>query len=153
MITKSILLVEDNPSDIELTRRAYDRSKLPNPLIIVQDGQEALDYLFGQGKHADRQPGDLPALVLLDIKLPNKDGIDVLKSIRQNPKTKRLLVVMLTSSIEERDISESYDSGANSYIRKPVDFIEFSEVLNAIGLYWLVMNEIPPAFKPSIEEL
>lgn len=153
MITKSILLVEDNPSDIELTRRAYDRSKLPNPLIIVQDGQEALDYLFGQGKHADRQPGDLPALVLLDIKLPNKDGIDVLKSIRQNPKTKRLLVVMLTSSIEERDISESYDSGANSYIRKPVDFIKFSEVLNAIGLYWLVMNEIPPAFKPSIEEL
>lgn len=153
MITKSILLVEDNPSDIELTRRAYDRSKLPNPLIIVKDGQEALDYLFGQGQHADRQPADLPALVLLDIKLPNKDGIDVLKSIRQNPKTKRLLVVMLTSSIEERDISESYDSGANSYIRKPVDFIEFSEVLNAIGLYWLVMNEIPPAFKPSIEEL
>ena len=115
--------------------------------------EQELDYLFCKSKKADRQQAELPALVLMDIKLPNKDGIDVLKSIRQNPKTKRLLVVMLTSSIEERDISESYDSGANSYIRKPVDFIEFSEVLNAIGLYWLVMNEIPPAFKPSIEEL
>lgn len=149
MITKSILLVEDNDSDIELTRRAYSRAKLPNPLVIVKCGQEALDYLFCEGDHLERNPLDLPALVLLDIKLPKKDGVDVLKSIREHPKTKRLLVVMLTSSIEEKDIADCYDSGANSYIRKPVDFVEFSEVLNAIGLYWLVMNEIPPMIKPS----
>jgi two-component system response regulator len=153
MITKSILLVEDNQSDIELTRRAYERAKLPNPLVIVKDGQEALDYLLCEGVHANRPTTELPALVLLDIKLPKKDGIDTLRCIREHPVTKRLLVVMLTSSIEEKDIADSYDSGANSYIRKPVDFNEFAEMLNAIGLYWLVMNEMPPQFKPRTPEL
>ncbi len=153
MITKSILLVEDNQSDIELTRRAYERAKLPNPLVIVKDGQEALDYLLCEGVHANRSTTELPALVLLDIKLPKKDGIDTLRCIREHPVTKRLLVVMLTSSIEEKDIADSYDSGANSYIRKPVDFNEFAEMLNAIGLYWLVMNEMPPQFKPRTPEL
>jgi two-component system response regulator len=153
MITKSILLVEDNQSDIELTRRAYERAKLPNPLVIVKDGQEALDYLLCEGMHADRPTTELPALVLLDIKLPKKDGIDTLRCIRAHPVTKRLLVVMLTSSIEEKDIADSYDSGANSYIRKPVDFNEFAEMLNAIGLYWLVMNEMPPQFKSRTTEL
>jgi two-component system, response regulator len=148
MITKSILLVEDNQSDIELTKRAFERAKLLNPLVIVRDGQEALDYLLCEGPYLDRDRKEMPALVLLDIKLPNKDGLDVLRSIRSNPLTKRLLVVMLTSSIEEKDIADSYNFGANSYIRKPVDFIEFTEVLNAIGLYWLVLNEIPPLHKP-----
>jgi two-component system, response regulator len=144
MITKSILLVEDNTSDIELTKRAFDRAKLLNPLIIVKDGQEALDYLHCQGAYADRNPKEMPALVLLDFKLPQKDGLHVLRALRNHPMTKRLLIVMLTSSIEEKDIADSYNSGANSYIRKPVDFIEFTEVLNAIGLYWLVLNELPP---------
>jgi two-component system response regulator len=149
MITKSILLVEDNLSDIELTKRAFERAQLLNPLVIVRDGQEALEYLLCEGAYQDRDPSEMPALVLLDIKLPKKDGLTVLRSIREHPITSRLLVVMLTSSIEEKDIADSYDLGANSYIRKPVDFIEFTEVLNAIGLYWLVMNEIPPLHKSS----
>jgi two-component system, response regulator len=147
MITKSILLVEDNLSDIELTKRAFERSQLLNPLVIVRDGQEALDYLLCEGEYQGRDTTEMPALILLDIKLPKKDGLQVLRTIRQHPMTSRILVVMLTSSIEEKDIADSYDFGANSYIRKPVDFIEFTEVLNAIGLYWLVLNEMPPMHK------
>jgi two-component system, response regulator len=144
MNTKTILLVEDNVSDIRLTRRALSKSHITNNLVVVEDGEEALDYLFCTGSFAANDPDDLPAVVLLDLKLPKIDGLTVLKKIRENKKTKRLPVVILTSSKEETDIAASYDSGANSYIRKPVDFNQFAEAINHLGLYWLVINEQPP---------
>jgi two-component system response regulator len=145
MRTKPILLVEDNPSDIDLTRRAFEKSRIVNELIVVEDGKEALDYLLGGSAAADREPAELPALVLLDLKLPKVGGLEVLRSIRQDPRTRRLPVVILTSSAEEQDIAASYDLGGNSYVRKPVDFRQFVEAVERLGLYWLVLNEPPPA--------
>jgi len=145
MKNKIILLVEDNPSDVGLTRRAFEKYYISNELVVAEDGQEALDYLFGMGIYADRDITILPALVLLDLKLPRLDGLEVLRRIRGHPETRRLPVVILTTSREEEDIAESYDLGANSYIRKPVNFQQFAEALRQLGLYWLVLNEPPPA--------
>jgi two-component system response regulator len=140
---KIILLVEDNPSDIELTQRALAKSHILNQLVIAEDGQEALDYLFGHKKLAGEDISELPALILLDLKLPRLDGLEVLRQIRSHPHTSRLPVVILTTSKEERDIAQSYDLGANSYIHKPVDFIQFVDAVAHLGLYWLVINEPP----------
>lgn len=145
MSSKTILLIEDNPSDIALTERALDRSRIANALVIAEDGQEALDYLFGQGAHAGRDPSDQPLLTLLDLKLPKIGGLEVLRTIRADPRTRRLPVVILTSSNEEQDVAASYDLGINSYIRKPVDFNQFARSVEQLGLYWLVLNEPPPS--------
>jgi two-component system, response regulator len=139
---KVILLVEDNPSDIELTKRALAKSHVVNELVVVEDGQEALDILFGNGKIEVIKL--LPAVVLLDLKLPKVDGLEVLRSIRAHEHTKLLPVVILTSSKAEKDIVQSYRLGANSYIQKPVDFNQFVEAIKNLGLYWLVLNEPPP---------
>jgi two-component system response regulator len=144
MSTKTILLVEDNPSDIDLTKRALSKGHILNELVVAEDGQEALDYLFGSGMYADRDSARAPTLILLDLKLPKVDGLEVLRRIRGDSRTKRLPVVILTSSKEEQDIATSYDLGANSYIRKPVDFLQFAEAIENLGLYWLVLNESPP---------
>lgn len=136
----AILLVEDSEDDIELTRRALKKNKLSNPLVIARDGQEALDTLFGNGTSED----DLPAIILLDLQLPKVDGLEVLRRLRAEPRTRLLPIVILTSSREERDLIDGYTSGANSYIRKPVDFDQFSEAVRQLGLYWLVLNEPPP---------
>jgi len=144
MEAKIILLVEDNPSDIGLTRRALAKSHIANDLVVAEDGQEALDYLFGGGAYAGRTIDQLPALVLLDLKLPKVDGLEVLRRIRATPLTRRLPVVILTSSKEEQDLTTSYDIGVNSYIRKPVDFTQFAQAIEQLGLYWLVLNEEPP---------
>jgi DNA-binding response OmpR family regulator len=137
-----ILLVEDNPDDEELTRRAFARSNIANELDVVRDGQEALDYLLGTDEVAAQVP---PALILLDLKLPKVDGLEVLKRIRADDATKLVPVVILTSSSEETDLISGYGNGANSYVRKPVDFDRFSESVRQLGLYWLVVNESPPA--------
>jgi len=145
MKSKIILLVEDNPSDIGLTQRALARSHIANKLVVVEDGQEALDYLFGGGQYSGRNVSELPALVLLDLQLPRLDGFEVLRRIRDDQRTHRLPVVILTTSKEEQDVAQSYDLGANSYIRKPVDFTQFAQSIEHLGLYWLVMNELPPS--------
>jgi CheY-like chemotaxis protein len=139
-----ILLVEDNPDDEELTLRALRRNNIGNQIVIVRDGVEALDFLFCQNAYADRDPGDLPQLMLLDIKLPKLDGLEVLRRIRANERTRLMPVVLLTSSKEQQDLIAGYESGANSYVRKPVDFLEFIEAIKQLGLYWLVLNEAPP---------
>lgn len=144
MDKKTILLVEDNPDDQDLTLRALKKNKILNEVIVADDGVEALDYLLGSGEYADREKHELPVVVLLDLKLPKIDGLEVLRRIRADERTKLLPVVILTSSIEERDLVESYKLGANSYIRKPVDFDKFSEAVRQMGLYWLVLNEPPP---------
>lgn len=144
MSGKTILLVEDNPSDIALTRRAFAKSRIGNPLTVCEDGHDALDYLFARGAHADRQGEALPALILLDINLPRLDGLSVLRQIRANPATRRMPVVILTSSTEQADLAAGYDAGANSYIRKPVSFERFVEAITHLGMYWLVINEPPP---------
>ncbi len=141
---KLILLVEDNPDDELLTIRAFEKNHLANRIEVVRDGQEALDFLFCEGNYADRDPDDMPVLVLLDLKLPKLDGIEVLRQIRSDPRTQLLPVVVLTTSRQEQDIIKSYQLGANSYIAKPVDFNEFMESVRQLGLYWLVINEIPP---------
>jgi len=141
--TKAILLVEDNPSDIALTERALHRNNISNALVVTQDGQEGLDYLFGEGQYAGRDVADTPVLILLDLKLPKLDGLDVLRRIRADPRTRRVPVVILTSSREEQDVAAGYDLGVNSYIRKPVDFQQFTETVRQLGLYWLVINEAP----------
>ena len=138
-----ILLVEDNPDDVELTRRALDESKVANKLVVVRDGVEALQYLFREDAYAGRDAADLPEVVLLDLKLPKIDGLEVLRRIRADERTRVLPVVVLTSSNAERDIVESYALGANSYIRKPVEFERFAEATKTLGLYWLVLNEPP----------
>jgi two-component system response regulator len=143
MAEKSILLVEDNPDDEKLTLRALTKNNVRN-VTVARDGAEALDYLFGTGAFAGRDIRALPTVVLLDLKLPKVDGLEVLRRLRANERTKRLPIVMLTSSKEERDMMESYDHGANSYIRKPVDFNQFMEVIQQLGLYWLELNESPP---------
>jgi two-component system, response regulator len=144
MNLKTILLIEDNPSDIDLTKRALGKGHILNNLVVVSDGQEALDYLFGMGAYASRDTSDLPTLTLLDLKLPKVSGLDVLRRIRTEACTRRLPVVILTSSREEQDIAASYDLGVNSYIRKPVDFEQFVHSVAQLELYWLVLNEDPP---------
>lgn len=144
MKERSILLVEDNPVDELLTVRALQKSNVCNDILVARDGAEALDLLFCEGKYAGRDPDILPELVLLDLKLPKVDGLDVLKRIRANDRTRLLPVVILTSSIEERDLIEGYGLGANSYIRKQVDFAQFTEAIRQLGLYWLVVNIAPP---------
>ena len=145
---KTILLVEDNPDDVALTMRAFKRSHLMNPLVVVRDGVEALDFLFARGAYANRATAPLPTLVILDLKLPKLDGLGVLKTLRADARTALLPTVILTSSKEEQDVVASYSFGANSYVRKPVDFIEFVEAVKVLGLYWLALNEIPPRQAP-----
>lgn len=139
-----ILLVEDNPDDEALTLRAFKKSKLVNEVVVAHDGAEALDYLFGRGAHAGRDASHLPAVVLLDLRLPKIDGLEVLRRIRADERAKLIPVVILTSSKEEQDLVNGYLSGANSYIRKPVDFDKFLLVAEQLDLYWLVLNEPPP---------
>ncbi len=141
---RAILLVEDNPDDLALTVRAFKRSHLANPLAVARDGVEALDFLFARGDYQDRASLPLPALVILDLKLPRLDGLGVLKAIRADDRTRFLPVVILTSSKEEQDLVSGYTLGANSYVRKPVDFTEFIEAAKVLGMYWLMMNEVPP---------
>jgi two-component system response regulator len=145
---KTILLVEDNPDDVALTMRAFKRSHLMNPLVVVRDGVEALDFLFARGAYANRATAPLPTLVILDLKLPKLDGLGVLKTLRADARTALLPTVILTSSKEEQDVVASYSFGANSYVRKPVDFIEFVEAVKVLGLYWLALNESPPRQAP-----
>ncbi|WP_140631808.1 response regulator [Methylibium rhizosphaerae] len=148
MNDKDILLVEDNPDDAALTLRAFKRSHVMNSIHLVRDGIEALDFLFGRGEYASRESGALPTLVILDLKLPKLDGLGVLRAIRAHERTKLLPVVILTSSKEEQDLISGYSLGANSYVRKPVDFAEFVEAVKVLGIYWLMMNQSPPE-RPS----
>lgn len=140
MIHKEILLVEDNPDDVELTRIAFNEAKIANTLVVARDGAEALDYLFARGAHAGRDPTHLPSLVLLDLNLPKVDGREVLQAIRGNELTSSLPVVVLTTSVEPFDVEASYALGVNSYIQKPVDFEQFVWAVQQVGLYWLVLN-------------
>jgi two-component system, response regulator len=142
-----LLLVEDNPSDVGLTERALAKARIVNEMVVAQDGQEALDFLWARGAYAGRDPADLPSLVLLDLKLPKVSGLDVLRRIRGDARTRRLPVVILTTSKEEEDVAAGYELGANSYIRKPVDFHQFAAAVEQLGLYWLVLNEAPPSVK------
>ena len=138
--TVNILLVEDNPDDVELTLHAIKRNRIANPVEVVRDGQEALDYLFYKGKYSN-STHSFPGIILLDLKLPKVDGIEILKEVKHDRRLKLIPVVVLTSSKEDRDVIESYDLGVNSYIRKPVDFDQFVETVKHIGFYWLLMNE------------
>ena len=144
MHQKSILLVEDNPDDEALTLRALKQNNFVNEVIVARDGVEALDYLFRRGVHANRDNNQHPALILLDLKLPKIDGLEVLRQLRSDERLKLLPVVILTSSKEEQDLVNSYRLGANSYIRKPVDFNKFVEAVRQLGIYWLMLNEAPP---------
>ncbi|HTB20459.1 MAG TPA: response regulator [Bryobacteraceae bacterium] len=144
MSSRTILLIEDNPSDIALTKRALEKARIVNRLVVAEDGQEALDYLFGTGIFAGRDPTDMPLLTLMDLKLPKVPALDVLQRIRSDARTRRLPVVILTSSSEEQDIATGYDLGVNSYIRKPVDFDQFLATMEQLTLYWLLLNEPPP---------
>ena len=146
MIAKdeTILLVEDNPDDVELTKRAFRKNNIANNLVVADDGIKAFDYLFCRGAYADRNIKDTPRLILLDLKLPKMDGLQVLERLRAEEATRLVPVVILTSSKEEQDLISGYKSGANSYVRKPVDFIEFVAAVRHIGLYWLLINEPPP---------
>lgn len=140
---KHILLVEDNPDDVKLTLKALERERIGNTVQIATDGVEAIEYLFATGKFAGRDTSIMPQVILLDLKMPRMDGLEVLQRIRSNEKTKLLPVVVLTTSNEDRDRIESYKLGANSYIRKPVDFKQFAEAVKQLGLYWLVINQAP----------
>jgi two-component system, response regulator len=144
MTHKMILLVEDNPDDEALTVRALNKNKIVNSLAVVRDGVEALDFLFCTGPYSERDPHEMPEVILLDLKLPKVDGLEVLRQVRANERTRLLPVVILTSSKEEQDLLKSYSFGANSYIRKPVDFSQFVEAIHQLGMYWLVLNEAPP---------
>lgn len=139
------MLVEDNPMDEELTLRAFQKSGIANPVVVARDGVEAVDYLFARQKHAGRDASIMPQVILLDLKLPKMDGLEVLRALRSDDRTKLLPVVVMTSSREEQDLVRSYDLGANSYVRKPVDFAQFVEAVRQLGLYWLVLNEAAPA--------
>jgi two-component system response regulator len=140
---QEILLVEDNPNDVELTLRALEKNHLANKVRVIEDGAEALEFLLCTGKYADRDGGNDPKVVFLDLKLPKVDGLDVLRAIRRKERTKLLPVVVLTSSAEERDIAESYEIGANSYIVKPIDFENFARAVADLGRYWLLLNKRP----------
>ncbi len=144
MSDKPILLVEDNADDEEFTLRALRRAKVTNPIIVTRDGGEAVDFLFGGGVHSDRDRSVPPAVVLLDLKLPKLSGIDVLRRIRSEESTRLIPVVILTSSSEEEDMLKSYQSGANSYVRKPVEFADFAHAVSQLGIYWTLLNEPPP---------
>lgn len=142
---KIILLVEDNPDDEALTLRALKKNNIQNRVVVTRDGAEALDYFFGTGAYAGRDMSVMPTVTLLDLKLPKVDGLEVLRRLRADERTRNIPVVILTSSKEEQDLLNGYKLGANSYIRKPVDFIQFTESVRQLGLYWLVLNEPPPA--------
>jgi two-component system, response regulator len=141
---KTILLVEDNPDDAKLTLRAFKQNNMLNPIVVVRDGVEALDFLFARGAHAERAGKPLPTLVVLDLKLPRLDGLGVLRALRGDERTRLIPVVILTSSKEEQDLIQGYSLGANSYVRKPVDFAEFQEAVRRLGIYWLMTNQPPP---------
>jgi two-component system response regulator len=141
---KVILMVEDNPDDEKLTLLALRKNNIANEIVIVRNGADALDYLFAAGRYAGRDRSQIPAVMLLDIHLPKIDGLEVLRRVREDEQLRRLPVVMLTSSKEEKDVVDSYNLGANSYVRKPVDFDEFSDAVRQLGLYWLILNENPP---------
>ncbi len=147
MFGKTILLVEDNPDDEYLTLLALKENDIRNEVIVARDGAEALDYLYGKGQYSERDIKDLPQIILLDLKLPKIDGLQVLEKIRTNELTKLLPVIILTSSKEEADMIAGYKLGANSYVRKPVDFNQFKDSIRQLGLYWLVINEAPPILK------
>jgi two-component system response regulator len=147
-VTKVILLVEDNPDDEALTLRAFAKNNIGNRIVIARDGAEALDWLFKRGQHAERSEPE-PQIVLLDLKLPKVDGLEVLRQMRDDPRTRLMPVVILTSSKEESDVLRGYELRANSYIRKPVDFARFVEAVREIGMYWLVLNEPPPVLPPK----
>jgi len=144
MERKIILLVEDNPDDVDLTLRAFKKGNILNEVVIARDGAEALDYLFGTGTHAGRDLNIMPTIIMLDLNLPKIDGLEVLRRLRADERTKFLPVVILTSSSEEQDMLNSYKLSANSYVRKPVDFTQFTEAVRQLGLYWLLLNECPP---------
>lgn len=144
-----ILLVEDDPKDEALTLRALKKSNVMNPVVVARDGRQALDYLFAEGEHAGRSHAAHPQVILLDLKLPKVDGLEVLEALRGDERTRLLPVVVLTSSVEEQDLLRSYRLGANSYMRKPVDFAQFIEAVRQLGLYWLVLNESAPAERRS----
>ena len=144
MSEKMILLVEDNPDDEELTTRALRQAKIANEIIVARDGGEAVDFLFGQGEHAGRDLSRMPAVILLDLKLPKLSGLDVLKRLRADSRTKLIPTVILTSSSEEEDMLKSYEFGANSYVRKPVEFGAFANAVSQLGLYWMLLNQPPP---------
>ncbi len=143
-MTKVVLLIEDNPSDEKLTLRALAKGNFSNEVVVARDGVEALDYLFGLGPHAGRDVLDLPTLVLLDLKLPRIEGLEVLRRIRADDRTRLLPVVILTSSTLDEDLDAGYSLGANAYVRKPVDFAAFVEAARTLGLFWLLVNEAPP---------
>jgi len=143
-MNKTILLVEDNPDDVKLTLRAFKRNNMLNPIIVARDGVEALDFLFARGAYAERAGKSLPTLIILDLKLPRLDGLGVLKAIRADEQTRLIPVVVMTSSKEEQDLFQSYSLGANSYVRKPVNFAEFLEAVRVLGIYWMMTNQPPP---------
>lgn len=143
MADKVILLVDDNEHDVFLTQRALKKSNIANDLVIANDGQEALDYLFGNGKHKGRNLSQMPVVTFLDIKMPRVDGFEVLKQIRANPQTKHLPVVILTASKEDIDIVKGYTEGCNAYVTKPVGFDQFADAIRQLGLFWMVLNEPP----------
>jgi two-component system, response regulator len=150
MAERKILLIEDNPDDIDLTIRALKKNKIENEVVVMTDGAVAIDYLFNQGVYANTNQTVMPALILLDLKLPKMSGLEVLEQIRSHPRTKLLPVVILTSSREERDLLIGYSLGANSYIRKPIDFNQFMYAVEQLGSYWLVINELPPTIGGNI---
>ncbi len=141
--SKTILLVEDNPNDEELTLLAFQRNNITNPVVVAHDGVEALDYIFARGQYESRNAADVPQIIILDLKLPKVDGLEVLKAIRGDDRIRHVPVVVLTSSTEDRDIVEAYNLGTNAYVRKPVDFIQFTEAVKQLGLFWLLLNECP----------
>ena len=144
---KTILLVEDNPDDVELTLRAFKKNNIMNDIVVKRDGAEALDFFFGKDGVAGKGNNDLPAVILLDLKLPKIDGLEVLKKLRADERTKLIPIVILTSSKEQGDVVNGYNLGCNSYIRKPVDFNQFADAVKQVGLYWLILNEVPPKNK------
>ena len=139
-----ILLIEDNPDDVTLTLRALKKNHIANEVVVAADGEEALDWLFATGRHAGRDARQLPAIVLLDLKIPKIDGLEVLRRLRKDPRTSLVPVVVLTTSREQEDLIKSYQNGANSYVRKPVDFNAFTDSVKQLGVYWLMVNERPP---------